>query len=370
MNLKYPFLFVCICTLFNGCGQTTNQESSSRKSPADKPKSGISKNSNYLFFKKHNIIDSDGSRMLAFTCLVPDGWIVNDKLYWDYNDATQPIRYKGSFVNQKQNMAIYSYPEIRSYYSMGPMGQDGYPPPAGVLAGLKEFIRRERASVSYTLTDEKVISNKSFPGAYEGAGYRESFTQSGVVRISYRENNQTIDEEFYAQLDVSTLSSQGYATMMHTLWSASMLFSVKAPKSKIDDCRKVAMTIKASSKATLPFYNKYMQVVKLLSDAVYQRIYAAGQISKIISQTNDQVSKSISDSYWQTQKSYERTSNQFSDYSRGINRYDDGTGIPVHLPSDYNDAWVNDRGEYLVGDSRTFDPNTTLSGNWRQLDRR
>ncbi len=363
------FIVLYSCALVSSCGQSGNQESV-LKSGAKKQEAKTSQNHRFLKFKKHEIFDREGGNMLAFTCLIPDGWTASDKLYWEVNDATQPIRYRGTFKNEQNGMAIYSYPEIRSYYSMGPTGQGGYPPPSGVIAGLKEFIRQERGMFQYSVIAEKLISNKTYPGAYEGAGYREGYSQSGIVRISYAENNQTIEEEFFTQFDVSTLSSQGYAAMMHTLWSASNLFSVKAPKSKLEECRKIAMTVKASSRATLPFYNKYLQVVKMLSEEVYRRIYTAGQISKIFSQTSDQISKSITDSYWQTQKSSDRMYNQYSDYTRGINRYEDGSGLPLHFPSDYNDAWVNDRGDYLLGDSRTFDPNTTMTGNWRQLERK
>ena len=119
---------------------------------------------------------------------------------------------------------------------------------------------------------------------------------------------------------------------------------------------------------TLAFYNKFIQVTQLLSDAVYQRIYAAGQISKIISQTNDQISKTISDSYWNTQKSNERNNQQFSDYLRGVDRYSDGQNN-IQLPSGYTNAWVNDKGEYLLSETNSYDPNQELNGNWKQLDR-
>jgi len=200
--------------------------------------------------------------------------------------------------------------------------------------------------------------------------YLESQSEKAMVKIEYTENNQPVEEEFYGQLEIANMTSQGVVTLYSTIWAANNLYSVKAPKGKLEACRKIALTIKASSRPTLQFYNKFVQVTKILSDAVYAKIYQAGQISKIISQTNDQISKSISDSYWQTQKTYDRTNEQFSDYIRGVDRYNDGSQTQIQLPSGYNNAWVNDRGEYLLSESNGFDPNTSLTGNWKQLEKR
>jgi hypothetical protein len=366
-------IFICMLSIASSCGQTTDKTSPQQKINDKKvstnPKKVIPAGE-YLKLTKHEIMDREGTGMVAFTCLVPEGWTVRDKLYWEYNDATLPIRYQGTFENSKNKMLIKSYPDTRAVYSNGPTGTSGYPPPRGAIPGLKEMIRRERNGIQYRISHEKLISNPPPQTQYVQGMPVETHTQSGVVRIEYSENNQVMEEEFYGQLDISNSVSQGVVTLYSTIWAATNLYSVKAPKGKLDDCRKIAMTIKASSRATLPFYNKFIQVTKLLSDAVYARIYQAGQISKIISQTNDQISKSISDSYWQTQKTYDRTNTQFSDAMRGVDRYNDGSQILVQLPSGYDNAWVNDRGEYLMSMSNGFDPNTTLTGNWKQLERK
>ncbi|MEO8583559.1 MAG: hypothetical protein ABI415_07170, partial [Flavitalea sp.] len=117
------------------------------------------------------------------------------------------------------------------------------------------------------------------------------------------------------------------------------------------------------------FYSRYMQVVKLLSDQVYAQIYQAGQISKIISATNDQISETITSSYWNTQKALEKSNTQFSDNMRGVERYRDGNS-EYQLPSGYNNAWVNNKGEYLMSDQPDFDPSVTENGNWKQLNKK
>ncbi|MDQ3141264.1 MAG: hypothetical protein M3Q56_03345 [Bacteroidota bacterium] len=374
MKAYFSLLVFSAFCIYISCGQS-QQSASNTAIPNSQteikqnilPKS--TQSGTYLKLTKHEIMDREGTGMVAFTCLVPEGWTVQDKLYWEYNDATLPIRYQGKFRDAKQNMLIQSYPDVRAVYSQGPTGTSGYPPPTGIIPGLKGMIKKERPGISFQVIDEKIINNPTPQKGYQQGAYHEQHYQSGFVRIEYLEGNQTMEEEFYGQLNVYNATSQGVVTMNSTIWAAAGLQSCKAPKGKLEECRKIALTIRASSKPTLPFYNKFLQVVQILSDQVYQRIYQAGQISKIISQTNDQISKTISDSYWQTQKSNDKSNAQFSDYLRGVDRYNDGNQTPVQLPSGYSNAWVNDRGEYLLSQSNGFDPNTTLTGNWKQLDK-
>ncbi|MBK7358506.1 MAG: hypothetical protein IPI45_09780 [Saprospiraceae bacterium] len=364
------FIICCYSMLFLSCQpNATNQANSAKNSIGT---SGVSKEKQVgaiLKLTPHQIMDREGSGMIAFTCLIPEGWTVDDKLYWEYQDATLPIRYKGRFQNTKTDQTIESYPDIRAVYSEGPTGVSGYPPPQTILTGLKDFIRQQRGRINFQIKAEKII-NRAQPKDQMIQGSNMHFeSESGFVRISYQENNKSYEEEFYGQLDVTHSISQGYVTLRSIVWSASGLYSCKSPAGELEKCRRIALTIKASSKPTLAFYNKFIQVTQLLSDAVYQRIYAAGQISKIISQTNDAVSKSISDSYWNTQKSYDRTNQQFSDYLRGVDRYSDGQNN-IQLPSGYSQAWVNEHGEYLMSETQGYNPNQELQGNWKQLDKR
>lgn len=359
---------VFIIFVFSACGQTTVNDEKNVAVKADH-KAASGKSGSFLRLKKHEVIDREGTGLLAVTCLIPEDWKANDRLFWEYNDATLPIRYQGQFKQVNGSMEIAAYPDFRSVYSSGPMGTSGVPPPRDAVSGLKDFVQKRRSGFNYRILEAKSIhQSKPVDNYIQGTSFRTQ-SQSALVRIAYEEHQREIEEEFYGQLEVTHTLSQGVVTLSSVIWSASGLYSCKAPKGSLDKCRQIAMTLKASVKMTLPFYNRYMQIVQLLSDQVYRNIYAAGQISRIVSQTNDQISKSISDSYWQTQKSYERTNQQFSDYVRGVDRYSDGQ-TQIQLPSGYSNAWVNDRGEYLLGENSSFDPNQMGIGNWKSLERK
>lgn len=364
----YSMLALYLLSFF-ACGQSQNSNLPSDRSKAEQKIDKTNQSGAYFKLKKHEVYDREGTGLVAISTLIPENWTVRDQLYWDYNDATLPIRYKGLYQSSDKNMSIEFFSDVRSAYSEGPMGVSGYPPPNDVVSGLQELIRQNRSGKQYSVVNTKIINKSGPENQYVQGTYFQTYIQAGLVRIAFMENNVAMEEEFYGRLVLNYSSSQGVVTLSSIFWSLDGLYSSKAPKGQMTKCTQIAQCLKSSSKLTLAFYNKFMQVVQLLSDQFYREIYAVGQISRIISQTNDQISKSISDSYWQTQKSYERTNRQFSDYLRGVDQYNDG-GQNVQLPSGYSNAWVNDRGEYLLGESPSFDPNQQGIGNWRELERR
>jgi hypothetical protein len=344
--------------------QTEQNQGQDQLSEKDTPAPG--KNVKLLKLVKHDVVDHEG--LIPSTYLLPENWTVQDKLYWEYRDPTVPIRYKSTLQNGDKTMIIQSYPDTRASWYTGPSGTQGYRPPKDIIAGMKDLIKAERKSINIQYADQKILSNKP-QNSYVQGSQTKTLSQSGVIRIEYDENGQRYEEEFYGQLDVTdVVSPSAMGTMESIIWGAGNLYSVKAVKGKLDDCRKIAQTVKSSARLTLPFYNKLSQVIQLLSNQVYRQIYQAGQISKIISQTNDQMLANIDASYRQTEKANDHINQQFSDYIRGVERYSDGES-QIQLPSGYSNAWVNDKGEYILTNTEGWNPGTEFMGNWKQLEK-
>lgn len=81
-------------------------------------------------------------------------------------------------------------------------------------------------------------------------------------------------------------------------------------------------------------------------------IAAAGETSRIVSATNNAISKSISDSYWNRQRVQDRAANNFSNYIRGTQDLQDpttGTVYNVEYGPKYH--WINSGGNILSTDS-------------------
>lgn len=313
---------------------------------------------------QRQVIDKEGTGLVASTYLIPPDWSVADRLYWEYSDATLPIRFKAEMKSKDASMGIQIFPDVRAVWSSGPSGVSGYRPPTDILTGMKDLIMAERKGKDISYINQKVLFNQS-----QNTNQARQNTQGGVIRIQYKENGQTIDEEFYARLDIAEMSTPSMmGNMTSVIWAASGMYACKALNGKLDECRKIAQTVASSARITKPFYNRLAQVIQILSDQVYAQIYQAGQLSKIISQTNDQMIANIDASYRQSQAAADHSNDQFSDYIRGVDRYNDG-GSEIQLPSGYTNAWINDRGEYILTNTTGWNPGTDFNGNWKQLER-
>lgn len=313
---------------------------------------------------KHQVMDNEGTGMVASTYLLPEDWTVQDKLFWEYRDPTVPIRFQSLMQNADGTMRIQIYPDVRASWYTGPAGTNGYRPPSDIITGMKDLIKTERKGKNINYVSQKILSDAD---NHNPSARQKS--QSAVLNIEYDDNGQTYEEEFYGRLDISDMITPTvYGNTEAIIWGAGGLVSFRAPKGKLEESRKIAQTVSSSARLTKPFYNKLAQVLKILSDQTYAQIYQAGQISRIISQTNDQMIANIDASYRQSQQSAERANAQFSDYIRGVDHYSDA-GSDVQLPSGYDNAWVNDRGEYILTNTAGYDPGRDYDGHWKQLQR-
>ena len=70
----------------------------------------------------------------------------------------------------------------------------------------------------------------------------------------------------------------------------------------------------------------------------------------------------------QRQRVNDKISQNFSDYIRGVDRYNDPfSGKEVELPSGYGTAWANNLGEYVVTDSPGYNPNIGSNLTWQPM---
>ena len=364
--MRRLLLYTCLSALLAaGCGpkKTTANHHNDNGGNDDDNKGEA------LLFIKHKTVDKEGTGLVASTSLIPEGWIMKENLTWERNDPTVPIRYEGTLQTPDKTMLVQSYADSRHVWYTGPSGTNGAKPPKDIIDGLKFLIRSERGEKDITFVSEKILADKP-ENSEQGGSQIRSTNQSGMVKIAYEEDGEPVDEEFYGVLQVSDIISPTALGNSESIpWSASSLYSIKAPKGHLKECRKIAQTFHNSIRTTKPFYNKLLQVIQLLTDQSYLQIFRAGQISKLISATNDQMIENIDASYRSSQQAYDRVNNEFSDYIRGVDRWSAG-GSEVQLPSGYDNAWVNDRGQYLVSNTSGYDPGKEYEGTWTQLDRK
>jgi hypothetical protein len=189
-----------------------------------------------------------------------------------------------------------------------------------------------------------------------------SGAEAGRVRIAYTLQGQPVEEEFYVMLDSLFMIGLHY-------WGAEWATSVRAAPRHLDPVRRIQQVMVSSFRLDPAWYARERQVAAAFEQMIYREQEAVMNMSRIISQTNAHVTDVIRSSYESRQAAMDRVNARFSEYIRGVDTYRGPDGRPIELPSGYRQAWVNNRGEYVLSDNATFDPNVQLRGDWHPLRR-
>ncbi len=247
------------------------------------------------------------------------------------------------------------------------LGNEVRPPMTDPTAFVKDFvIPRYRAEIK----NLEIVSSTPLPkvaaeiqnARAEPGTHKQADAQR--IRIAYTHNNSTIHEDFTCVLLVTTVPAMPGIV----LWGPDTLYSCRAAPSVLDKAQPMFHTMAASVQITPEWFNAYVQVVQMWQRNQMQAIANAGRISRIISQTNDEISDMIMSSYEKGQASQDRIYREFGEYIRDVETYDDPyRDRAVELPSGYRNAWVSDNGEYILSDSAGYNPNIGDTRTWKRL---
>jgi hypothetical protein len=192
------------------------------------------------------------------------------------------------------------------------------------------------------------------------------------VRIEYTDNGRPMEEEIYAAVESYAFPIQSWGGINYnTNWTVDYIFSFKAEKGKLDAAAKIFQTIIYSFKVNPNWYNKYVQLVEYLIRQQIQQIHSVGELSRMLSQTSDQIREENMQSYYEREAIHDKISDNFSQYIRGVDEYyDPNLGHAVELPSGYDNAWSNPLGEYIISDNPNYNPNVGSNLNWQPLEKK
>ena len=119
------------------------------------------------------------------------------------------------------------------------------------------------------------------------------------------------------------------------------------------------------------WFNKYSQLTEYLIRNQIQQINNIAQVSRIVSQTSNEISDMIMETYQNRQAVYDRIYTNYSQVIRGVDEYYDPVAQEaIELPIGYSRGWTNGLGDYILSDDYSFDPNMGSNQNWQQMQRR
>jgi hypothetical protein len=362
--------------MFLSCGNS----SSSTNAAADTK-------GNALRFKKYIYIDQQGTGLEAFSFLMPSDWTFDGGMTWILDNPAMPSVTAFRVYNPKGKEEFEVFANQCNFWTTNLQLLGMFPPGTKYFGStVKKPVTAQKALRNIVLPkhrknfqDLTVIKDEDVPelpialGAGKQAqGYGSSGATGAKLRVSYTQNGIPMEEEFYAVVESMTFPVQGmYGTTYNTLWYIDYIFSFKSEKGKLESYTQVFQTITSSFKVNPQWYAKYSNVIEYLAQQQITRIKSVGEFSRMLSQMSDQISDEKMKQFESRGDVYDKVSQKFSDNTLGIDRYyDPHEGREVELPSGYNHAWSNNKGEYIIIDDPNFNPNVGSNLDWRPLERK
>ncbi|MEW4488334.1 hypothetical protein AB1L42_09655 [Thalassoglobus sp. JC818] len=319
-----------------------------------------------------------GKPVVCRSFLLPGNWQVSGGVQWAQTyQEYQPFYYESfSAVSDNQEASIELLPAYSWLWFADPY--------------MRQMMQQTGAPLAAPLDATGVVQNVIIPNYRPGAvvtgvtprndlaqAFRKELVKYGLdqieamgsklyldfveARISYIMNGVEFQEVVVVQLTRTDFASTGMQS-----YTASNMFLMRAPKAKWSDYESIFATALSSMRqnpAWLKAINKFHQNIARI------RQKGAQQRQQIMRQTYEDIARSNQESWEYRQDSIDRSAREFSEMIREVETYyDPSTGYEVELPYEYDYAFSNGLGDYVVTDDPFYDPNSDLfSSNWQQL---
>lgn len=317
---------------------------------------------NTLHFKKYIFNDTQGTGLDAFSFLMPLDWQFEGEMNWILDNPAMPSVTKFRVFNPKGKEEFEVFANQCYFYTTNQQLLSMFPP------GSKYFgsTVKQPVTAQYTLrniilpqyrddaTNRQILKDENLPELAQalGAGKQmQGYTTSGAkFRVSYILSDIPIEEEFYAVTEQYSFPVNSmYGTFYNTIWYVDYIFSFKAEKGKLENYTNIFQTITSSFKINPQWYAKYTNIIEYMAQQQITQIKNTGEFSRLLSRMSDQISDEKMQQFESHGNVYDKVAQKFSDNTLGIDRYyDPHEGRDVELPSGYNHAWSNNKGEYIV----------------------
>lgn len=341
-----------------------------------------------VHFKPFSCVDAQGLGGEALSLLIPAGWEFHGGVQWNLARPGMPAVVAFQVYDPSGEAAFEVLPALSFYWTNNPMVQMTMPvgtpyygnevrPPASVVQVFQELvIPRYRGQYGGL----RVLSIEPLPefaqqvreATVVSSPMEQVRVEAAKARLHYQAGDQALEEDLRGVVKVhSTAMPVFMGSIEHIFWSADYLFAARAADGQLDGLADLFQTMISSLRLNPQWFMRYQQCQQALIRGEIQHIAQIGQVSRYISQVNNEISAMMTESYNRQQQIYDRVATSFSQAIRGVDEYyDPHQGSGVELPSGYSYAWSNALGEYFVSDDPNFDPNLYTNGTWEPLKRK
>jgi hypothetical protein len=347
-------------------------------------------------FRVHPIIDQQHGGLVVGTVTVPVNWRVMSRVDWAYGDVSNPVRAMAR-AEAPDGSAWVEYFPVEVFYWLDPVRA---PVPVGARgAGMihAPHIRLQDAMQHYVLGQYRgrmpnlqVVNTRPVHGLVEAFRLPPSPGEAMCVRVRYVLNGRPVEEDLYGMLGAGNRvpynGPQG--TWYESHRPLVLAHAIGATDGRLDSLYPLLGFVAASLRVDPAWEAHRQQVLKYLAAEFnrlmqrgYERIQAAGQLSRSISANNDAILSSMqAQRQAQAQRDAARRTaaaasskspnDEFSQYIRGTQRMSDPYWGESEQSNQQRYHWTDGYGNYRSSNDATFNPNIGGGGgvNWQLMN--
>jgi hypothetical protein len=180
------------------------------------------------------------------------------------------------------------------------------------------------------------------------------------LRLEYEIDGQEVEEDIYSvtyYLNFYIHGISGVST--NTNWGARFQYGFRAPKGQLDAYAPLLKAMGKSFKPNQQWFAIYENLCLWLIQNQIQRINDIHEIGRYVAQVGREIRQENLDSWYARQAIQDQTVTNFCNHILGIQPYQDPfRGEAVDLPNNYQNAWANPLGGYIMTDDPNYNPNS------------
>ena len=331
-----------------------------------------------------SFVDTEGIGTKAFTMLVPSGWKSEGSIKWILDNPAMPVAGEFRAWNPNGAEEFHLFPNQALFSSDNPMIAQTFPtgskyfgatvrPPLGPIEALKEIaLDKFRGGVqNLQVVSEEELPNvaNSFETGMDPTSGVVTSADGGKIRVEYTMSGVQMEEEFYCIIQSQDIPVQTvFGLTRNVNWYMTYVESFRAEKGKLDGEAKMFQTISYFARTDVNWLNKYNQVVNYMIQKQIQQIQSLGQLSNIVSQTNNDISDANFEAWQRDQSIKDQLADELSNSNLNLQSYSNPfDGSTVDLPSGYSNVWTNRLGDYVFSDSSGYNPNLESNLDWQLM---
>jgi hypothetical protein len=352
------------------------------------------------------VVDEGMGDMPAYRLLVPTHFKTQLGVKWDPTSRYSYANFVGRVVDPRTGGELHFHPSLFFEFLQMP-GAPEQRHGSRVASNGNTWMPQPDSAKQLTIdvlipalrpdaTDVEFVTAEDFPDVNEILQQRlkpyieqrekddEQSRQAGIdpgrtsmrllfqrVRVTYTENDQAYEEDFFFTIGFLTMSHKqegGLPARTVFNWNVSDIKSIRAAEGELDSARPSLVSV-AVSVRRLPEYDAVLW--KLAAELSRIELRAAIKQAEAYRRNAAELSRIREDTYKSEMESSDRQHGQFIDSIQGVDRWRDSGGSSYAIPQEHGIVWKNNQGDIYVTNDELINPGVTVDPalTWERLER-